>query len=94
MTEKNHSSGELIYGEYSIDEALEIIENLFFSKIDFHKRKDFSNEIRFGYPHEQSRKRIQELSASFESLKQNILSHKSPEQTIRIQSQITLHFIK
>lgn len=93
MTETNYSSGELISGTYSIDDALELIENLFSSKIDFHKRKDFSNEIRFGYPHEHSRKRIQELAACYESLKGFMITHKNSQQSIRIQSHLTLQLI-
>ena len=57
----NHNVYELINGDFTIEEALDVLNNLISSKIDFHKKKNFSNEIRFGSNDEHSIRRIDEL---------------------------------
>jgi hypothetical protein len=57
-------SFELILGSFSAEDAKEILMNLITGKIDFHKKRSFSNEIRFGEPDAYSENRINQLTLS------------------------------
>ncbi|MCH7412107.1 hypothetical protein MM213_01320 [Belliella sp. R4-6] len=51
----------LIEGEFDQIEAREILVQLFNDKINFHVRKSFSSNIRFGIKDENSERRIKSL---------------------------------
>lgn len=55
---------QLIEGEFTPQEAKEVLTNLYNSKINFHKLKNFSSTERFGIPDETAGKRIQALKES------------------------------
>ena len=52
---------DLIKGEFSAEEAQEILMHMLHKKISFHEMKIFSKDIRFGETDEVSIKRIEEL---------------------------------
>lgn len=56
------SKYKLIDGEFSVDEAKELIGKLLEYKIQFHSRQNFSHEIRNGHSDELSLKRKEELT--------------------------------
>lgn len=58
----------LIEGEFTPQEAMEVLTNLYNSKINFHKLKDFSSTERFGRPDETASKRIPALKKSLSQI--------------------------
>ena len=52
---------DLIKGEFTAEEAQEILMHMLQKKISFHEMKIFSKDIRFGETDEASIKRIEEL---------------------------------
>ena len=67
-TNKMHEF-KLIDGDYSKEEAQEILLNLIAHKIKFHDDKIFSEEERFGVTNQDSVKRIEELKTTREKIK-------------------------
>lgn len=61
---KKKQAFKLIEGEFTPQDAKEILTNLYNSKINFHKLKDFSSTERFGIPDETAVKRIPALNKS------------------------------
>lgn len=59
----NSETLTLIEGEFSGEEAREILLNIFSSKIHFHEVKNFSSQERFGKQDEIAVKRIPALKA-------------------------------
>lgn len=84
---------DLIKGEYTPEEGLEIISHLLMKKINFHELKSFSKQIRFGMEDTASLKRIEELKASSEELKQLIKEAKLTGKNLRVKSNITVELI-
>ena len=84
---------DLIKGDYTPEEALEIISHLLMKKINFHDLKSFSNQIRFGIEDTSSIKRIKELRNSNEELKQLVKEAKLSGKTLRVKSNITVELI-
>ena len=56
-----HSSHQLIDGEFSAEEARTILMALIENKIRFHRRENLSQEERFGSPDKYSNRRIDQL---------------------------------
>lgn len=81
---------KLIEGFFSPDEAREILMNVFLSKINFHKGKNFSSEERFGKEDVYALKRIPELKRTIESINELIENAKNNNQTLEITSEITI----
>ncbi len=57
------SKFKLIDGIFTVREAREIIVSLVETKIQYHNRENFSNEIRYGSAHDNSVKRKEQLIA-------------------------------
>ena len=83
----------LIKGEFTPDDALEVIDHLITEKINFHKRKSFSNEIRFGHVDNTSSVRSQELRLCKQSIKNFIQSANNDGKKLNIYSTITIEII-
>ncbi|WP_018342771.1 hypothetical protein [Cytophaga aurantiaca] len=83
----------LIKGEFAPDEALEVTTHLITEKIQFHKLRIFSREIRFGYVDKSSLARIEELRLCKESINDLIQVAKNAEKKIKIDSSITIQII-
>jgi len=57
------SKFKLIDGTFTVKEAREIIITLLETKIQYHSRENFSNEIRYGTTHDNSLNRREQLIA-------------------------------
>jgi len=64
MTMKKVQTLKLIDGEFSAQDAKEVLMSLYSSKLNFHQMKDFSSTERFGKNDETAIKRIPELKES------------------------------
>ena len=59
---------KLIAGEFTPQDAKEVLMNLYTSKINFHLMKNFSSMERFGKNDETADKRIPELKSSMKAI--------------------------
>lgn len=84
---------DLIKGEFSPEDASEIINHLFAKKINFHERRNFSDEIRLGEVDQTSKERIKELKQSKASLNEFLSYAKEQGKTLRIKSSISVEII-
>uniref|UniRef100_UPI004047C35D hypothetical protein n=1 Tax=Roseivirga sp. TaxID=1964215 RepID=UPI004047C35D len=87
------SEFELIKGEFTPEEALEIINHLIVKKIHFHRMKSFSNEIRFGEVDSHSLQRTKELKLAKKSVKELIDYAQSEGKSLKISSNISIDLI-
>lgn len=87
---KKQSKLSLVNGNFSTQEALEVLMNLFSSKINFHELKSFSSQERFGYPDAHAEKRIPELQASMKQISAIIRELGDSQQEISIQSEVVI----
>ncbi|HSF54262.1 MAG TPA: hypothetical protein VLA71_10940 [Algoriphagus sp.] len=91
MTDSNQQ--DLIRGDFSPEDAKEIINHLFSEKINFHGVKSFSNKIRFGEVDHNSERRIIELKQSKDALNEMIKSAKEQGKTLKIESTVSIEII-
>jgi hypothetical protein len=84
---------ELVKGDFSPDDAREILTHLIQQKINFHNQRSFSQFVRFGSADDWSISRIEELKQT----KENVLAllEKAGKQgkTLRIKSDISIDLI-
>ena len=79
---------DLIRGEFEADEAREVLLYLIDGKIQFHKKRIFSDRVRFGKENIDSKNRIKEL----ETMREQILAIIT-DAPIAIHSQINLEIL-
>ncbi|BFM41363.1 hypothetical protein CFS9_00040 [Flavobacterium sp. CFS9] len=79
---KNTQKIQLIKGDFTNEEAKEILLNLINAKINFHNLKNFSDDERSGEQDEFSLKRIAELTESKEAISEMI--HHAIEKNLKI----------
>jgi ribosomal protein L22 len=91
---KNTKVLKLIEGSFSPDEAREILMNVFSSKIQFNKMKNFSSEERFGKEDITALKRIPELKKSMDIISKLIEEAKQNNETIQIISEVKITLSK
>jgi len=91
---ENNQEFKLIDGTFSIEDADRVLTNLLNYKIDYHKKEDFSNHIRFNKDIEHSKKRIQELTETKEEIKNLIKNSKSEDIKFVIKSTISIELEK
>jgi hypothetical protein len=84
---------DLIKGDFTPEEALEILSYLIDKKINFHELKTFSNEIRFGQVDQKSLTRSEELKQSKAAIKEFIQIAQEQGKTLRIKSSVTVEVI-
>ena len=82
----------LINGQFSSEEAQEILMNILSSKIRFHEMKNFSSQERLGEPDKIAQKRIPELKEEMEKIKKLIAQTQSSNQQMNINSEINISF--
>ena len=87
---ENNSEFKLIDGTFSAKEAEQVLNKLFNYKIDYHKREDFSNHIRFNKDIEHSKKRINELIETKEALQKLLSVAKTNKFNLVINSTIVI----
>lgn len=91
---KNTKEMKLIEGHFSPDEAREILNNVFFSKINFHNIKNWSSNERFGTDDAIAQKRIPELRKSMIVISELIESAKQNNETLKITSEVKIQVSK
>lgn len=89
----NKQKKDLLRGKYSAEEAKEIISNFITQKINFHNMRNYSSQIRYERPDENSLIRIEELKESRKSLMELINTAKEEGRTLKIDSTITIELI-
>ncbi len=87
---ENNQDFKLIDGTFSGEDTEKIVTALINYKIDYHSREDFSNHIRFNKSIEHSKKRIQELIETKESIKKLLANSKSKDIKFVIKSNISI----
>lgn len=85
---------KLIDGDFSTEEALEVLNNLIKNKIKFHELKIFSHSERFGDEDTNSHQRIKELKASLEELKSFLNIAKDNNMKLKINAEVSLNLIR
>jgi dihydroorotase len=83
---------KLIDGKFSQTEAMEVLNNVFSSKIQFHQMKIFSSQIRFGIDDETSLDRINQLKKSIETVSKTIKDARIGNGKIEITAVINVSF--
>jgi len=83
----------LIKGNFTNEEAKEILMNLISSKISFHQLKNFSSQELFGKEDKIASKRIPALKKELEKLKKIILQAKSKNKKLLVSSEINISLI-
>lgn len=78
---------KLIEGDFSVNDAREVVSSLLEYKIQFHNRLSFSHEIKKGTPDEHSVKRREELMQEKERFLQHLATLGS-DATISIKAEI------
>lgn len=85
---------KLIEGNFSPDEAQEILMNVFLGKIQFHQNKKFSSEERFGKEDINAINRISELKKSMIIISELIEIAKQNNETLKITSEVKIELSK
>jgi hypothetical protein len=80
----------LIEGEFTHEEAKEILLKIFSSKINFHKAKNWSSQERFGKDDEIASTRIPALKKEIEKLQRILSEAKDKNKRMLISSQINI----
>ena len=80
----------LIEGEFSDEEAKEILTSIFSSKINFHNIKNWSSNERFGMDDEIAQKRIPELRKEMAKLLEILSDAKAKKTRLVITSEINI----
>jgi|TARA_R110000737_G_scaffold122420_1_gene154340 hypothetical protein len=83
---------KLIEGTFTSADAKEVLMNVFSSKINFHERRNFSHQERYGADDEHAAKRISSLNDSIESLLNLISEAEKNNRTLQISSDIIITF--
>ncbi len=91
---KNIKELKLIEGNFSPDEAREILMNVFLGKIQFHQNKKFSSEERFGKEDINAVNRILELKKSLVIISELIEIAKQNNETLKITSEVKIQLSK
>lgn len=81
---------KLIDNEFSPSEYKEILFNIFFKKIEFHKIKNFSSQIRYGIDDPTSVQKIAELNQSIEKIAELFEEAKKKNQRLFVFSEIQI----
>jgi hemerythrin superfamily protein len=81
---------QLIEGEFSFNEAKEILTSMFSSKINFHNIQNWSSQERYGKDDETAQKKIPLLKNEIEKLEEIILEAKANNKKLVINSEITI----
>ncbi|MEZ4948467.1 MAG: hypothetical protein R2769_14095 [Saprospiraceae bacterium] len=94
MNQSDDKKIELIKGVFSKMEGKDIIQDLLDYKINYHKRKNFGWEERFGKPNPDSVKRIGELKEAKAKLEAILRENESIFDKIKVSSLVEISFVK
>lgn len=81
---------KLIEGDFSYEEAKEILMNIFSAKIKYHEMKNYSSQERFGKDDETAKIRIPELEKEIDKVKNLVLDAASNNNRLIITSEINV----
>lgn len=81
---------KLIEGNFSFNEAKEILTSMFNSKINFHNIQNWSSQERFGKDDETAQRKVRLLKNEIEKLEEIILNAKSQNKKLVIKSEIII----
>jgi hypothetical protein len=81
---------KLIDGQFSTEEAKEILTNIFSEKINFHLMKNFSSQERFGKDDEKATNRIHQLKEELDRLKEFLSKENPDSKTLTLNSEINI----
>lgn len=84
---------DLIRGDFTPEEALEVVNDLFLKKINFHNAQSFSQMVRFGTKDPARERRIKELKLAQEKARELIQEAKESGKSIRVNSSISIELI-
>lgn len=87
---KNTETLTIIDGNFTPDEAKEILSNMFSSKINFHNIKNWSSQERLGQDDAVAQKRIPALRNEMEKLEGILSEAKSKKKRLVVNSQIKI----
>jgi hypothetical protein len=81
---------KLIEGEFSFNEAREILTSMFNSKINFHNIQNWSSQERYGKDDETAQKKIPLLKNEIEKLEEIIKEAKANNKKLVINTEINI----
>lgn len=84
----------LIEGCFDANEANEILTNIYLTKLNFHKIKNFSSQERLGKDDSTAVKRIPELKLNMEKLSEIISEARLQNRKLVITSEIKIKFLE
>ncbi|MCX6208249.1 MAG: hypothetical protein NTZ59_01805 [Bacteroidetes bacterium] len=90
---KNNEQLNLIAGSFSGEEAKEILMNVFSTKIQFHKVKNFVAQERNGTPDEKTNNRIAELQKEIEKIIQVTANAQQNNKRLLLQAVVNIELI-
>lgn len=85
---------QLIEGQFSSQEAKELLMNIFNDKIRFHEMKNFSSQERYGTDDATAQKRIPKLRQEMVKLKEIVDQAELKNQNLQIFSEIKISVIE
>lgn len=80
----------LINGNFSSEEAKEILMNVFLTKVRFHEVKNFSSQVRFGKDDETAKIRIPQLKEELEKVLKIVSEAETANKKMIITSEINI----
>lgn len=87
-------SFNLIAGQFTEEEAKDIIMQVFLKKINFHERKDFSSLERYEKGDKKAQERILVLKREMERANEVIASSKAKNKILSISAEIKITWLK
>lgn len=84
----------LIEGDFSFDEAKEILMSMFSSKINFHNIKNWSSQERFGKDDAIAQKRIPALRNDMKKLEGILSEAKAKNKKLVVSSEINISLLE
>lgn len=92
-TEKNQEI-KLINGQFSPEDARDLLMSLFTRKLQFHEMNNLSSKERFGKEDAMASVRIPELKESLKAINEIIKSADRDNEILEIRSTVSIHFVK
>lgn len=84
---------DLIKGDFTPEEALEVVNDLFLKKINFHNAQIFSQMVRFGTKDPARERRVKELKMAQAKARDLIEEARESGKSIRLNSSISIELI-
>ena len=91
---KNTKTLKIIDGQFTYEDARQILMSLFLSKIDFHIQKNWSSQERYGITDINALIRISALRSELEKIEKILSDPKAENKRLVINSEITISMIE